>query len=121
MRQLIRMLRKLLRLDDPATRPGLHEARVLKKGPVEPEQRRHTLDPVLLERPEHSPPRVLAVDAVDTQLCDQRVVQTDDFSPGIDAGVDANSWPCRLPVARDPPWRGEEAVGRILGVHAALD
>ena len=59
--------------------PG-DEARVLEQRPVEAEQRRHAADPVLVERAEHPPPRVLAVDAVDAELRDQRVVEADDLT-----------------------------------------
>jgi hypothetical protein len=73
MRQLFCALRKLLRLDDAVTRGALDEALVFEQGPVEAEQGRDPADLVLLERAQHAPARVLAVDAVDDQLRDERV------------------------------------------------
>src|ERR687895_2904979 len=101
MRQLLCTLRKLLGVDDPMTRPPVDETRIVQQGPVEAEQSLHALDPVLVERPEHPPPCVLAVDTVDAQLRDQRVVEPDDLAARVDTGIDANSRPRRLPVARD--------------------
>ena len=48
---------------------------------MEPEQRRDSLDPVLAERAEHPPPGVLAIDAVDDQLRDHRVVDATTSRP----------------------------------------
>jgi hypothetical protein len=120
MRQLARALRKLLRLDDPVAGLAADEALVLEQRPVEADERRHAADLVLLERAEHAPPRVLAVDAVDDQLRDQRVVESDDLASFRHAGVDADTRPARLPVARDPPRARQEAGGRILSVDPAL-
>src|SRR5918999_2702989 len=119
MRQLLSTFRKLLGLDDAVARLAADEARVLEKRAVEADEGRHALDHVFLERPQHPPPRVLAVDAVHAQLRDERVVQADDLAPRSDAGVDAHSRPGRLPVARDPPWRRQEAGGGVLRVDAA--
>ena len=46
---------------------------------MEADERRHSADLVLAERAQHPPARVLAVDAVDAQLRDQRVVEADDL------------------------------------------
>src|SRR5687767_3685295 len=121
MRQLLRTLRKLLRLDDPVARAAVDETGVLEQSPVEIEQRRYAFDPVLVERSKHPLPGVFPIDAVDAELRDQRVVETDDVPPRFDARVDPHARTRRLPVARDPPRRRQEAVGRILGVHATLD
>ena len=88
---------------------------------MEPEQRRRPLDHELLERAEHAPASVLAVDVVDDQLGDHRVVETGDLVARADAGVDAHAGPARLAVGRDPPRRREEAAGDVLGVDPALD
>ena len=121
MRQLLRPLRKLLRLDDAVARLARDEARVLEQRAVEADERRDALDLVLAERAQHPAARVLAVDAVDAQLGDQRVVEADDLAALGDAGIDAHARPGRLAVARDPPGRRQEAGGRVLGVDAALD
>ena len=68
---------------------------------MEPEQRRRPLDDELLERTQHPPPRALAVDVVDDQLRDQRVVEIRDLVAGANAGVDAHPDPARLGVRRD--------------------
>ena len=88
---------------------------------MEANECRDSFDLVLRERPEHSPSRVLAVDAVNAELRDQRVVQPDDLAAFPDSRVDPHPGAGRLPVARDPPGRGQEAGGRILGVDPALD
>ena len=46
---------------------------------MEPEQRLHAADLVLVQRAQHSPPRMLAVDAVDDQLGHERVVEPGDL------------------------------------------
>ena len=61
MRQLLRTLRQQLGLDDALTSRALDEARVREKGPVEAEQRGRPGDHELVERAQHSAPRVLAV------------------------------------------------------------
>src|SRR5688500_11025831 len=109
MRQLLRSLRKLLGLDHAVAGLAVREARMLEQSPVEAEERRYTLEHVLLEGAQHAPPSVLAVDAVHAELCDEGVVQADDLAPGRDARIDAHSRPRRLPVGRDPPRSGEEA------------
>src|SRR5215203_6805871 len=121
MRKLLRTLRQLLRLDDPVTRLCGDETGVHEERAVEPEERVHTADLVLAERAEHPLARVLAVDAVDDQLRNHRVIQRGDLPTDGDARIDANPRPRRLAVARDPPRRREEAVGGILGIDPALD
>src|SRR5436190_1898957 len=70
MRQLLSSLGKLLRFDDAMTRLSCAEARVLEQRPVETEQRRDAADLILVERAQHPPPRVLAVDTVHDELGD---------------------------------------------------
>ena len=48
---------------------------------MEAHERRDSFDLVLAERAEHAAPRVLAVDAVDAELGDERVVEADDLAP----------------------------------------
>ena len=121
MRQLSRFIGQLLRLDYSLAGPALDEARVSKQCPVEAEQGGDAADRVLVEGPQHPPPGVLTVDAVDDELRDQGVVEADNFASGCDAGIDPHTRSRRLPVARDPPGRGQEAGRRIFGVDAALD
>src|SRR5918992_3951427 len=121
MRQLLRSLCQQLRLYEAVTRFALDEARMRQKGPVESEQRRDALDRVLVERAQHAPPRVLAVTAVYAELRDHRVVERGDLRTLGHARVDPHAWPGRLPVARDPPRRGQESSGRVFGVDAALE
>ena len=47
----------------------------------------------LVERAEHAPPRVLAVDAVHDQLRDHRVVEPADLRAGSYTRVDAHAGP----------------------------
>src|ERR671914_674031 len=121
MRQLLRSLCKLLRLDHAVAGPGVDEARVFEQCAVEAEQRHDALDPILVECPEHPAPRVLAIDSMDAEFRDQRVVEPDDLAPRIDSRIDPHPGPTRFPVARDPPGRGQKATGWILCVHPALD
>src|SRR5215212_360430 len=121
MRKLLRTLRQLLRFDDAVTGVAGDEARVREERAVEPQQRLYAADLVLVERPEHPPARVVAVDAVHDELRDHRVVHRRDLTPAGDARVDADPRARRLAVARDPPRRRKEAVGRILSVDPALD
>src|SRR5829696_4863664 len=121
MRKLLRTLRKLLRLHDAVARLALGEAGMLEQRLVESEQRGHALDPVLPERAEHAATRVLPVDSVDAELRDQWVIEADDVTPSLDAGVHSHAGTARLHVARDPPGAGQEAIGRILRVDPALD
>src|SRR2546423_665060 len=58
-----------------------------------PPARRRPLDPELVERAQHPPPRVLAVDAVDDELGHQRVVGAGDLVAGRDTGVDTHARP----------------------------
>src|SRR2546423_5893326 len=121
MRQLLGSLGKLVRFHDAMTGFSGDKAGMLEQRPVETKQRSDAADLVLVERAQHPPPRVLAVDAVDDQLRDQRVVQADDFASRPNPRVDPDARTSRLPVARDPPWAGQKAVRRVLGVDAALD
>ena len=117
----MRTLRQLLGLDDSVTRRALGEARVLEQRAVETEEGRDTADLELAEGPQHPLPSVLAVDALDDQLRDERVVERGDLRARGHPGVDPHPGPARLPVARDPPRAGEEAIGRVLRVDPALD
>ena len=74
-----------------------------------------------LERPEHPPPRVLAVDVAHDQLRDHRVVERRDLRALDDTGVHAHAGPRRFAVTRDPSRRREEASRDILRVDPALD
>src|SRR5215211_2025708 len=110
MRQLPRTLRQLLRLDHAMAGGAPDEARMLEQGAVEAQQSGEAADLVLVERPEHAPASVLAVDAVDDQLRHERVVEPGDLGAGRDPGVDAHARTGRLAVARDPPGGRQEAV-----------
>ena len=77
--QLRRAARELLGLDDPVTGLARDEARRLEERAVEAEEVRRALDDELLERAEHAPPGVLAVDVVHDELRDQRVVEVGDL------------------------------------------
>ena len=120
--QLLRKLRQLLRLDerrDTSRRGRSSRARAARGG-----SRRASSTPPIsnsVERPQHPAARPLAVGVVDDQLREQRVVEPADLRPRRHARVDAHPRARRLAVARDPPRRGQEAVGRILRVDAALD
>src|SRR3954452_22682702 len=121
MRELRRLLRQLFRLHEPVAGLAAHEAGMAEERLVEAEQRLHAADLELGERSEHAPARRFAVPAAHDQLRDHRVVQPADLGAGADARVDPYAWPRRLPVARDPPWAREEAVGGIFRVDPALD
>ncbi len=121
MRQLLRPLRKLFRLHHAVAGLSTSEAVVLEQGLMEPDQRRHTVDLVLAERAQHPVSRVLAVDAVNAQLGDERVVEPDDLAARDHSGVDTHTRPTRLPVGRDPPRRRQEAGAHVLRVDAAFD
>src|SRR5918992_576956 len=114
MRQLLRQLlgpfRQLLRLDDAATGSALLEAGVLEERAVKAHQRGHAADLELLQGAKHAAARAIAVDVVDTELRDHRVVEAADLGAGLDAGVNPHARPSRLPVARDPPRRRQEAL-----------
>ena len=88
---------------------------------MEAEQRRQAADLELVERPQHPHSGVLAVDAVDDQLGDHRVVETADLGAGDDSRVDAHAGAGRLAVGGDPARRGQEAARHVLGVDPALD
>src|SRR5437899_4420009 len=119
MRELLRTLRQLLGLDEAVTRLARDEAIVREQRLVEAEQRLDAADLELGERAQHPPARRLAVRVVHDQLRDHRVVEAADLRAPGDAGVDADTWPRRLPVARDPPGARQEALRRILRVDAA--
>src|SRR5918992_3707260 len=121
MRQLLRTLRELLRLHDSVARLAVREALVLEERAMESQQRCQSLDLVLLERAQHPRPGVLTIDSVYAQLRHERVVEADDLTAGRDAGGDADSRPCRLPIGRDPPRSRQEAGGDVLRVDAAFD
>ena len=121
MGQLLRALREKLRLDDAVARLAGREARVVEQRPVEAEQGRDAANLELVERAQHAPTRVLAIDSVDDDLRHERVVEAGDLRAGYDPGVHANPRTRRLAVARDPPGCGQKAVGRILRVDPALD
>ena len=88
---------------------------------MESDEGRRPRDHELLERSEHPPPRRLAIDVVDDQLRDQRVVEVGNDIPGPNARIDAHPPPGRLSVGRDPPWRRHETARAVLGVDPALD
>ena len=121
MRQLLRALCELLRLDDAVARLASREARVLEQRPVESHEGLRPADLELAQGAQHPSPRVLPVDVVDDELRDQRVVEPGDLRPGGDPRVDTHPRTRRLAVARDPPRAGQEAVGGILRVDPALD
>ena len=121
MRQLLCSFRKLLGFDYAATRLARGEATVLEQRPMEADERRDSLDLVLAERAQHPAASVVAVDAVDAELGDQRVVEPDDLAALGDSGIHSNAGPCRLAVARDPPGSRQKAGGRIFRVDAAFD
>ena len=119
--ELLRTFGQLLRLDDARARLALHEARVLEQGPVEPEERRRAFDAELREGAQHPRDRPVAVDVVDDELRDHRVVQLADLVACLDPRVDADPRPGRLAIARDPPGGRHEAPADVLGVDPALD
>src|SRR6266550_9440190 len=110
MRQLLGLLGKLVRFHDAVTGFSRGEAGVLEQRPVETKQRRDAADLVLVERAQHPPPGVLAVDALHDELRDQWVVEADDLAAGSNPRVDPDARAPRLPVARDPPGSGQKAV-----------
>ena len=67
------------------------EARRLEERAVEAEKRRRPVDHELVERAQHPAARSLAVDVVDDELRDQRVVEIRDLVALADARVDANA------------------------------
>src|SRR5437773_4760258 len=66
-------------------------------------------------------PRLLAIDVVDNELRDHRVIDRRDLASGDDAGVDPNARTAGLLVTRDRPRGGKEAAGDVLRVDAALE
>ena len=121
MRQLLCLLRELFGLHGSRARACLHETWLAEQRAMKAEQRLDTADLELLERAQHAPACVLAVDAVDDELREQGVVERRHLGPCLDTGVHAHPRPRRLAVARDPPRRRQEARRRILGIDAALD
>ena len=105
----------------PVARLAAREARVLEQRPVEAEQGRRPFDRNSASARSIRAIARLAVDVVDDQLRDHRVVEPAHLVPGLDARVDAHAGPGRLAIRRDPPGRGQEALGDVLGVDAALD
>ena len=97
LRHLLRALGQLLGLHEPVARAALDEARLGEQRRVEPEQRRWPLDPELGERPQHPPPRGLAIRVVDDQLGDHRVVEPRDLVSRPNAGVDPHARARRAP------------------------
>ena len=79
------------------------------------------VDRKLVECAQHSSPRVLAIDTVDDELRDHRVVQARDLAAGNDAGVDADPGAPGLAVTNDRAGGRQEAVGDVLGVDPALE
>ncbi len=73
------------------------------------------------ERAQHPPPRVLAVDVVDDQLRDHRVVEIGDLVACANAGVDADTDSRGLAVGRDPPRGGQERAHDVLRVDPTFD
>jgi hypothetical protein len=88
---------------------------------VEADQCLHAFDDELVERAQHPPARMLAVDAVHEELRNHRVVERRDLTAGDDAGVDPHARPCRLAIRRDRPGRRQKTVADVLGIDAALD
>src|SRR5581483_2221396 len=93
MRQLLRRLRQLWRLDESATRLRVREIGMREQRAVEADERLDAADLELRERPQHPASRVRAVDVVHGQLRDHRVVQPAHLRAGCDTGVDANARP----------------------------
>ena len=124
MRQLLELLRalgQLIGFDHAPTCRTVGEGFRLEQGAVESEQRRRALDDELLERAQHPAARMLAVDVVDDELRDERVVEIGDLVSRPHARVDAHADATRLPIGRDPPRRRQEAACDVLGVDAALN
>src|SRR5919106_4130775 len=119
--QLLDLARQLVGLHHPVARPGLDEAGRGQEHTVESGERLRTLDHELLERAKHSPARRLAIDVLNHELGDQRVVQTRHLVARTHARVDSYPDPAGLSVRRDQPGRGRETVARVLGVDPALD
>ena len=119
--ELLRAIGELLRLHDPRARLAPHEAGVLEERAVEAEQRRRALEFELRERPQHARDRAVAVDVVDDQLRDHRVVELAHLVPRLDARVDADTRAGGRSIGRDPPGRRQEPLADVLGVDPALD
>ena len=75
-----RARRHQLRLDEAVTRLALDEARMRQQRLVEADQRLDAADRELVERAQHPPARMLAIDAVHDELRDHRVVQRRDLA-----------------------------------------
>ena len=107
-RQLLRPSSELGRLDDPVARLPRAETRVREQRLVEADQGLHAADPILAERAQHAPDRVVAVGAAHDQLRDHRVVERRDLEPFGDAGVDAHARARRLAVEVIVPGDGRK-------------
>jgi hypothetical protein len=79
---------------------------------VEADQRLDAVDDELVERAQHPPARVLAVDAVDDELRDHRVVQRRDLAARRRRRSRRARRARRLVVAVIVPGAGQEAVAR---------
>src|SRR4051812_23998075 len=73
--ELLRLTRELFGLDYAVAGLAVDEAPAAQQRAVEAQQRGDALDLVLVESAEHAVAGVLAVDAVDDQLGDERVVE----------------------------------------------
>ena len=89
--QLSRPRGHQLRLDEPVTRLALDEAGMCEQRLVKADERLDAADCELVERAQHPPARVVAIDAVNDELGDHRVVQLRDLGTGDNAGVHAHS------------------------------
>ena len=119
--ELLRTLRQRLGLDDAVARLAGDEAGVLEERTVEAEQGRRPLDPELGEGAQHASDRAVAIDVVDDQLRDHRVVEPAHLVARLDPGVDAHARPGRLAVRGDPARRGQEAARDVLRVDPAFE
>ncbi len=119
--ELLRSLRELLRFDHACARLAADEARVLQQRAVESEQRRGPFDAELGKRAKHPRDRALAVDVVNDQLGDHRVVEVADLVTRLDAGVDPNPRAGRLAIRGDPSWCRKEPTRDVLRIDPALD
>ena len=90
MRQLLCLLRELFGLHGSRARACLHETRLAEQRAMKAEQRLDTADLELLERAQHAPACVLAVDAVDDELREQRVVERRHLGPCLEIPKDAD-------------------------------
>ena len=108
-------------LDEVAAGLGVVPLARAQQRVVERDQGLQALDLVLRQRAEHPRRGLLAVGVPDDELAHHRVVHRRDLAAGTDARVDAHARARRLAVGADPPGRGGEVAGGVLGVDAALD